>query len=158
MICASARAEIVIKCIREYSSQGKVTVIAPAPVYAGLAAFQKDERVRLFALKAESFNENSIAEMQWIRAISYETAIVVSGGLGFIGFDNVIKTISGLKMKNLVFYNKMGHKELVKLPYGMQRVCERYTVPLLMCFFACIRPIELAFERIYIRCAELLDL
>ena len=53
LICASARAEIVIKCIREFSLQGKVTVIAPSSVYDGLAAFKNDENVKIVRLSTD---------------------------------------------------------------------------------------------------------
>lgn len=94
LICASARAEIVIKCIREFSVQGEVIVIAPSPVYDGLPEFDNADRVRVIKFNGSSFNNISNDGMDSLSNISFDKAIIVSGGLGFIGFNNVIETIA----------------------------------------------------------------
>lgn len=158
LICASARAEIVSNCIREFKSKGNITVIAPSPVYDGLAGLYDIQGVKLIRLGGYSFDNTSLAEIHFLKNTPFENAVVVSGGLGFVGFHNVIETIRGLQVRNLVFYNKIGHKETIELTLGARRVFERCVITLLMGILGIIRPVELLAERIYIRCAELLGL
>lgn len=158
LICASAGVEIVKKCIREFEKQGEVTVIAPSPGYVGLSEFFDSEKVSVIELKGNSFNSVSTEGLKQVKDILFDEAVILSGGLGFVGFDNVIETIHCLRIKKCIFYNKTGHKEAVKVPAGAGRVLEKYGVALLLGFFGVIRPVELLMERIYIRCAELLDL
>lgn len=158
LICASSRAEIVRNCIQEFKSKGKITVIAPSPVYDGLSGLYDGQDVKLVKLSTGSFSETSISEIHFLKNTPFENAVVVSGGLGFVGFHNVIETIRGLQIKNLIFYNKTGHQETVKLAFGVRRVLERCVITLLMGILGFIRPVELFAERIYIRCAELLGL
>lgn len=158
LICASARTEIVIKCIREFSLQGKVTVIAPSSVYTELAVFKNDENVKIVRLSTDKFDNHVISEISMLRDDLYDDAVIVSGGLGFTGFHNVIEMIDRLQIKNLIFYNKIGHTEIVKVSNGFTRILEKSIIGFLLGILKRIRPIELLIERIYIRCAELLGL
>lgn len=158
LICASARAEIVRNCIQEFKSKGEITVIAPSPVYDGLSGLYDNQGVKLIRLGGVSFDNTSMAEIHFLKNTPFENAVVVSGGFGFVGFHNVIETIRDLQVKNLIFYNKIGNQETVKLTFGVRRMFERCAITLMMGILGLIRPVELLAERIYIRCAELLGL
>lgn len=158
LICASARAEIAAKCIQEFITQGNITVIAPSPIYAELSELYRDKNVKLVKLSAHSFQSTSISEIEFLKNTPFDNAIVVSGGLGFVGFHNVIEAINRLQIRNLIFYNKIGHKETIELTFGIRRVFERCAIILLLGILGLVRPIELLAERIYIQCAELLGL
>lgn len=158
LICASARAEIVAKCIQEFTSRGNLTVIAPSPVCAQLDQIPVRHGIRMIKLTTNHFTNDSAIEIADLKRLTYSEAVIVSDGLGFIEFNNVIETILPLKINNLIFYNRIGHQETVKLSFGVRRVFERYAITLLMGIFGLIRPIELLLERTYIRCAELLGL
>lgn len=158
LICASARAEIAAKCIQEFASRGNLTVIAPPPAYAQLAQIPACRGIRMIKLTTNRFTNDSAIEDADLKSLTYSGAVIVSDGLGFIEFNDVIETILPLKINRLIFYNRIGHQETVKLSFGARRVFERCAVALLMGIFGLIRPIELLLERTYIRCAELLGL
>lgn len=156
LVCASARAEIVIKCLRELDSKAEITIIAPAPVASNLAWVP--DKADLIRLSGDSFGACPEHELDALQGVRFDTAVIVSGGLGFTGFHNVAKSISGLRFRELVFYNKLGRKERVPVAIGAGRVLERTAVKFLMGLFKAVRPVELLIERIYIQCAELLVL
>lgn len=156
LVCASARAEVVMKCIEELSSSAEITVVAPRNIAAGLIEFTGARQIPTVPLKETSFVAGQ--EMTSLKGTLFDTAIIVSGGLGFAGFHNVIKAIAGLRFRQLLFYNQIGRKEMIQVHTGFGCTLERYTVAFLKTFFDITRPIELFVERIYIQCAELLDL
>lgn len=157
LICASARAEIVMSCLREQDPAAEITILAAAPVAASLMV-PPEGNARLIRLNGGSFGEGPEREIDALKGIRFDTVFIVSGGLGFTGFQNVIQSISGLQFRQIVFYNKLGRRETICLPAGVGRVWERTTTRLLIGAFKITRPIGLLAERIYVRCAELLGL
>ena len=96
--------------------------------------------------------------MDALRGVRFDAAVIVSGGYGFPGFQNVLKAIAGLRFKQLVFYNQIGRRETIKIRMGSARVWEKLSISLLTGLFQVTRPVELLIERIYIQCAESLGL
>lgn len=156
LVCASARAEIVMKCLRELTAKGEITIVAPAPVAAGLTEIP--EKADLIRLSGSSFGAGPEEQLDALKGICFDTVFIVSGGLGFTNFYNVVNSIAGLKFRQIVFYNRNGRKEVIQLPVGVGRIWARSVTSLLMGFFKITRPIGLLAERIYIQCAELLGL
>lgn len=156
LVCASARAEVVMKCLRELHQTAEITVIAPASVAAGLTEVPKN--ARLFRLKGPSFGDGPGNELDILKDICFDAVVIVSGGFGFTGFQNVVKVIAGLRFRQMIFYNQIGRRETVRICVGAGRTWERLTVSTLIGLFKVTRPVELLIERTYIQCAELLGL
>lgn len=156
LVCASARAEVVMNCISELSPQAEITVAAPRGVAEGLDEFAASRPMTMVRLKEASFAGGQ--ELSSLKETSFDTAVVVSGGLGFTGFQNVIKSIAGLRFRQLLFYNQIGCKSTIQIPSGFCRTLERAGVFLLEKLFRAFRPMGLFVERMYIQCAELLGL
>lgn len=158
LICASARAEVVIKCVKEFSPQADITIVAPSTVFHGLRELSDLPQVSMLSLKAAGFGGDREQVWDSLKKIRFDAVIVVSGGLGFNGFHNVIRGIAGLRFTELVFYNQIGRKETIRVRTGGARSLERCAVSFLSALFQLIRPMELLIEGIYIQCAELLGL
>jgi len=159
LVCASARAEIVLNCLREFVSGNEVILIAPSGVGARLIdSIREYDSTRMIRLSAPSFCRDSREELRILQNDRFDAAVIISGGLEFSGFHNVLEAISALTFHQLIFYNSIGHKEIVPIRHGVGRALERYGTSLLFALFQILRPIELLAERIYIRCAELLGL
>lgn len=156
LVCASARAEVVMNCISELPSQAEVTVAAPRGAAEGLDEFAAPRPMTMVRLKEASFAGGQ--ELSSLKETFFDTAVIVSGGLGFTGFQNVIKSIAGLRFRQLLFYNQAGRTSVIRIPAGSRRVLEQAGVFLLEKLFRFFRPAELLIERTYIRCAELLGL
>lgn len=157
LVCASARPEIVMKCIEELSSsQAEITVAAPCNVAAGLNEFTAIRRVSMVTLKEAGFSAGQ--DLTSLQGISFDTAVIVSGGLGFAGFQNVVQAIVGLRFRQLTFYNQIGRKMTIQISAGFSRALERTAVLFMRTLFRIVRPVQLFAERIYIQCAESLGL
>ncbi len=159
LICAQAQAEIVLKCLREFQQGNDITVVVPSDVGRVLKESEDIGSAELIRLKGKRFCDDSIAELEPLKNEQFDAAVMVSEGPAFVGFDKVIETIDGLRFNGtLIFYNSIGHREVIYVPNGVGRILERCAVRLLYGFCSMIRPIELFVERIYIQCAELLGL
>lgn len=156
LVCGSAGAEIVMKCLRELAPGTEAVLVSPASVSAGLAGLP--DNVRLVRLKGSSFGAGPEEGLDALRGVRFDAAVIVSGGYGFPGFQNVVKAIAGLRFKQLVFYNQIGRRETIKIRMGSARVWEKLSISLLTGLFQVTRPVELLIERIYIQCAESLGL
>lgn len=159
LICASARAEIVMKCLREFEQENDITIAAPSGVGRALKESEDIGNAALLQLSSPSFCDESRVELRPLMNERFDAVVIVSGGLSFERFDNVIGAIAGLHVNDmLIFYNSVGHREIVQVSNGITRMVERHAIELLCGFWRMIRPVELFAERIYIQCAELLGL
>jgi len=159
LVCASARAEVVLKCLRKFVPGNEIILIAPSGVGARLIdSIRAYGSVRMIRLSSPSFCRDSREELRILQNDRFDAAVIVSGGLEFSGFHNVLEAISALSFHQLIFYNSIGRKEIVPIRRGAGRALERYGTLLLFSLFQILRPIGSLAERIYIRCAELLGL
>jgi len=159
LVCASARAEIVLKCLDEFVPGNEIITVAPTGVAARLADnIKKYESVKMIRLSGSGFCRDSKEELQILQADRFDAAVIVSGGLEFSGFHNVLEAISALSFQQLIFYNSIGRKEIIPIRHGIGRALEQYGASLLFALFRLSRPVELLAERIYVKCAESLGL
>lgn len=159
LICASARAEIVMKCLKEFEQGNDITIVAPSGVGRVLKESEDIGDAVLIPMATRSFSDEAKEELKLLLDKPFDAVIIVSGAMSFPGYDNVLNFIDGLDWNNtLIFYNSAGQKEVIHIPNRFGQRLERYAVGLLYGFWSIIRPAELFVERVYIQCAELLGL
>ena len=155
LVCASARPEIIEKCLQEMTPENQVFAAVATGSAERISRFMGNSGVCI-RLKGPSFCQEDYTTLQEYGP--FDVVVVVSGGSEFTGFSNVIAAISGLSFSHLVFYNSSGYKEIVPMQRKTSLILKQYGTVLLFRFFQVIRPIELLAERIMIQCAELLGL
>lgn len=146
------------KCLEEFASEHEVTVALPSGIAARFDRYEQCENIVCVPLDGSSFCGNDGEKLLACRRGPFDAAVIVSGGLDFTGFTNVLEAIKDLTFQQLIFYNCVGHKEIVKIQRGMRYKWELRMTSVLMRLFRILHPMELLAERIYIQCAELLGL
>lgn len=158
LICGSARAEVVRKCLEDFASEHEVTAALPAGIAPQFNRYEQCENVVCVPLDGSSFCGKDREKLLACQRGPFDAVVIVSGGLDFTGFSNVLEAIEDLTFQQLIFYNCKGHKEIVKIRRGMRSKWEPRMASVFMRLFQILHPMELLAERVYIQCAELLGL
>lgn len=150
LLFASAPYTVTTSAIGEFRKGfTEMFVLIPARAwdnYFDLFCYKDVECIRL---SIDTFHNVPESDLQGIKGLRFDTAVIVSGEQGFVGFNDVVEIVSKLHVDKLIFYNVTGKKSMYVPPEGISRVIEKYYVLTLMKVFLGINKIGLFFERIF---------
>ena len=152
LIFASAASSVAKRAITKFSTKcDNLYVLIPNRAWSDFSDLLDTEKAHCIRLSADSFDDVPETDLQTIKSIPFNTAVIVSGGLGFMRFYNVIEVLSQLYVtEKLVFYNSAGNENIYTMPQGIKRVVEKYYALFMMKIFLYMNKIGLFFERIFV--------
>jgi hypothetical protein len=127
LLFASARVAVVNHAIRTYCDGNDMTVLAPRPAHNALE-YPENRDVLVVKLNANGFYNIADSELSEVVKRKYDIAVVVSGGLGFLNFNNVIAVLSKFSVNELIFFNSVDQETRYAMPNRTTRRVQKYIV------------------------------
>jgi hypothetical protein len=149
IVFATASKPVVERAINHFKND-ELYILVPYDLWDSYSDMFKMVNTSFYRISKNRFHDLTHSDLHMIQSLPIDSAVIVSGGVEFFQFYNVVDIVKNLLIGSIIFYNVNGECNTYICPKRLRTVYEKFFIPILINVFLFMNRLERLLERTFL--------